>query len=85
MVITEATWFENKKSCFKTQMPKLLKSDEAKMMKMRRSLVCKLCGKTLTNKEFDMHVYVCEKVPQEIFRGGTTNRSGQSLQNTLWR
>ena len=45
--------------------------------KCRCRVVCKLCGKTLTKKEVGMHVYVCEKVPQEIL--------DQSLQSTLGR
>ena len=62
------------------------KSDEAKM-KMKRILTCKHCLKTLTKKEAGLHVYVCEKVPQEIFNqpntllGGTTSNS--SLTNPL--
>ena len=40
---------------------------------------CKDCGKVLTNKEFDMHVYVCEKVPQEIFNQPNTPLGGSSV------
>ena len=40
---------------------------------------CKDCGKVLTNKEFDMHVYVCEKVPQEIFNQPNTPFGGSSV------
>ena len=50
----------------------------------RSSVVCHFCQKSLTKKEEELHIYVCEKVPQEIF-GGTTNRSDHSLQNTLGR
>ena len=53
---------------------------------------CSFCGKTVVKKEVDIHLYVCEKVPQEVFQPrtplggssvsfGTTNNS--SLTNPL--
>ena len=53
---------------------------------------CSYCRKSLTKKEVNMHIYVCEKVSQEIFQPrtplggssvslGTTNNS--SLTNPL--
>ena len=38
---------------------------------------CKFCQKPLSEKEARLHIYVCEKVPQEIF--------SKSFQNTLGR
>ena len=40
-------------------------------------IVCCFCQKSLLKKEADMHMYVCEKVPQEMLN--------LSLQNTFWR
>ena len=51
------------------------------MISMGRSrsnrVVCCFCKKVLTKKEVGMHVYVCEKVPQEMLN--------LSLQSTLGR
>ena len=74
-----------------TKMPK---KHNRGMMKVPRDAVlpfCKDCGKTLTNKEFDMHVYVCEKVPQEIFNdnyfntplGGSSVSTGTNCNSSL--
>ena len=43
----------------------------------RSSDICRFCKKVLTKKEVDMHVYVCNKIPQEILN--------LSLQSTLGR
>ena len=54
---------------------------------------CSFCGETVTKKEVDLHMFVCEKTPQEIFQPnaplggssvslGTTNNS--SLTNPLF-
>ena len=40
-------------------------------------VICRFCKKVLAKKEVDMHVYVCDKVPQEIL--------DQLLQNALGR
>ena len=40
-----------------------------------RTIICRFCQKSLLEKEVELHFYVCEKVPQEIF--------SQSLQDTL--
>ena len=72
------------------KMPRLRKSDEA-MMKMRWSFTCKHCRKTLTRKEGELHKYVCEKVPQEIFNdnyfktplGGSSVSFGTNCNSSL--
>ena len=68
-------------------MPKSRKSDEAKA-KIRWRYNCRFCYKALTNKEFDMHVFVCEKVPQEIFHlktplGGSSVSFGTNCNSSL--
>ena len=32
-----------------------------------RQLVCAFCQKALSKKEVELHFFVCDKVPQEIF------------------
>ena len=34
-----------------------------------RLLVCAFCQKALSKKEAEPHLFVCDKVPQEIFNG----------------
>ena len=38
-------------------------------------IVCRFCQKIIGKKEVDMHIYICNKVPQEMLN--------LSLQNTL--
>ena len=41
-------------------------------------VVCCFCEKTLSKKEVELHIYVCEKVPQEVFQP-TTPLGGSSV------
>ena len=43
----------------------------------RSSDICRFCQKLLTKKEVGMHVYVCEKVPQEILNLSLQNAFGR--------
>ena len=58
----------------------------------RCSFRCKFCRKAMALKETELHMYVCEKVPQEIFQPNTPLRgssvsfgttSNSSLTNPL--
>ena len=42
---------------------------------------CRFCRKTITRKEIELHLLVCEKVPQEIFN----DPNSQSFQDVLGR
>ena len=83
MDITKATWFENRVSMKVLSIEKMPNRNGSRevMISMGRSrsnrVVCCFCKKVLTKKEVGMHVYVCEKVPQEILN--------LSLQNALGR
>ena len=37
---------------------------------VKGEIMCKFCEKAMTKKEAELHLYVCEKVPQEIFDDG---------------
>ena len=43
------------------------------------SVVCIFCQKSLTKKEEELHIFVCEKVPQEIFNQPNTPFGGSSV------
>ena len=56
-------------------------------------VACRFCEKILTKKEQELHIYVCEEVPQEIFQpktplGGSSvsfgTTSNSSLTNPLF-
>ena len=51
-------------------------------------VVCRFCEKVLTKKDVELHVYVCEKVPQEIFQaraplGGSSVSLGTTSNSSL--
>ena len=46
---------------------------------------CRFCKKEMTLKESELHFYVCDKVPQEIFNGRKIDSNRQSFQNALGR
>ena len=51
-------------------------------------VVCCFCEKVLRKKEVELHVYVCEKVPQEIFQpraplGGSSVSFGTTSNSSL--
>ena len=46
-----------------------------KLVRGQTRIVCSFCKKIIGKKETNMHMYVCEKVPQEMLN--------LSLQNTL--
>ena len=50
--------------------------------------VCRFCEKVLAKKEAELHFYVCEKVPQEIFQpnapfGGSSVSLGTTSNSSL--
>ena len=52
----------------------------------RGRVVCGFCGKTLMKKEKELHIFVCEKVPQEIFQapfGGSSVSFGTNCNSSL--
>ena len=91
MVITETTHKKlNKNTLHREEMPKSRKSDEAKA-KIRWRYNCKYCKKAMMKKEEELHKYVCEKVPQEIFKdnyfntplGGSSVSTGTNCNSSL--
>ena len=42
-------------------------------------VACCFCEKILSKKEEKLHIYVCEKVPQEIFNQPNTPLGGSSV------
>ena len=49
---------------------------------------CKFCRKTLMKKDVDLHMFVCEKVPQEVFQpnaplGGSSVSFGTTSNSSL--
>ena len=73
MVISE-TIFQNekkkitfRKTLIPKEMPKKDPSKSEKVVVLNSLLVRFVKKKTLTKKEVELHLYVCEKVPQEIF------------------
>ena len=40
---------------------------------------CRFCHKTLSEKEVELHVYMCEKVQQEVFNGGDLLKTSSHL------
>ena len=51
-------------------------------------VVCRFCEKILTKKEQELHIYVCEEVPQEIFQpnthlGGSSVSTGTTSNSSL--
>ena len=51
-------------------------------------VACRFCEKMLTKKEQELHIYVCEKVPQEIFQpraplGGSSVSLGTTSNSSL--
>ena len=59
------------------------------MTSFRGKNACSFCRKTVMKKEVDLHMFVCEKAPQEVFQPraplggssvsfGTTNNSSRT-------
>ena len=40
-------------------------------VKRSEEIRCRSCRKTLSKKEAELHVFICDKVPQEIFNGSS--------------
>ena len=53
----------------KKKMPKRYQNGQCSVgvLKKVRQISCAFCQKALSKKELELHFFVCEKVPQEIF------------------
>ena len=65
------TIFQNKKKN-RVEKKEMTNKNPYKKCPLRMSgsviqFACRFCQKTLSKKEVELHLYMCEKVPQEIF------------------
>ena len=77
MGIMKATWFEIVFQ-WRRSIEKMPNKNRKLMFRGgsgQTRIVCRFCQKSLIKKEVDMHMYICNKVPQEMLN--------MSLQDTL--